>query len=219
MYRLKTITFLSVLFLCAKIYAQETDSAYVKNHYTKIERQITMRDGIKLFTSIYVPKDKFIKYPILLNRTPYTVAPYGDDYKKSLGNFPAEMIEGFIFVYQDVRGKWLSEGAFEDIRPQTTKKNGTDESTDTYDTIDWLVKNIPNNNGKVGVYGISYPGFYSTTTLPNAHPALKAVSPQAPVTDWFRGDDFHHRGTFFCNGCFCIYDHFWSAEARTDNAR
>ena len=196
------------MFLCAKIYAQETDSAYVKNHYTKMERQITMRDGIKLFTSIYVPKDKFIKYPFLLNRTPYTVAPYGDDYKKSLGNFPAEMREGFIFVYQDVRGKWLSEGAFEDIRPQTTKKNGTDESTDTYDTIDWLVKNIPNNNGKVGVYGISYPGFYSTTTLPNAHPALKAVSPQAPVTDWFKGDDFHHRGTFFAMDAFAFMTTF-----------
>ncbi len=196
------------MFLCGKIYAQETDSAYVKDHYTKMERQITMRDGIKLFTSIYVPKDKVIKYPILLNRTPYTVAPYGDDYKKSLGNFPAEMREGFIFVYQDVRGKWLSEGAFEDIRPQTTKKNGTDESTDTYDTIDWLVKNIPNNNGKVGVYGISYPGFYSTTTLPNAHPALKAVSPQAPVTDWFRGDDFHHRGTFFAMDAFAFMTTF-----------
>ncbi|MGY3053585.1 putative CocE/NonD family hydrolase [Pedobacter sp. UYEF25] len=188
--------------------AQETDSAYVKAHYTKVEKQITMRDGIKLFTSIYIPKDKGVKYPFLINRTPYTVSPYGEEYKKSLGNFPAEMREGFIFVYQDVRGKWMSEGTFEDIRPQTTTKKGTDESTDTYDTIDWLVKNVSNNNGKAGIYGISYPGFYSTTSLPNAHPALKAVSPQAPVTDWFRGDDFHHKGTFFMMDAFSFMTTF-----------
>ncbi|MBC7416668.1 MAG: CocE/NonD family hydrolase, partial [Pedobacter sp.] len=192
----------------AQLFAQETDSAYVKEHYVKMEKQIPMRDGIKLFTSIYIPKDKSIKYPFLINRTPYTVSPYGENYKKSLGNFPAEMREGFIFVYQDVRGKWMSEGNFEDIRPQTTNKKGTDESTDTYDTIDWLVKNITNNNGKAGIYGISYPGFYSTTSLPNAHPALKAVSPQAPVTDWFRGDDFHHKGTFFVMDAFSFMTTF-----------
>jgi putative CocE/NonD family hydrolase len=120
------------------------------------------------------------------------------------------MREGFIFVYQDVRGKWMSEGNFEDIRPQTTKKGkkDIDESTDTYDTIDWLVKNIANNNGKAGVYGISYPGFYSSTSLPNAHPALKAVSPQAPVTDWFLGDDFHHRGALFLMDAFSFMTTF-----------
>ncbi|MET4081505.1 putative CocE/NonD family hydrolase [Pedobacter sp. UYP30] len=195
-------------FLSVHLFAQETDSAYVKEHYTKIEKQIPMRDGIKLFTSIYIPKNKSVKYPFLINRTPYTVAPYGEGYKKSLGNFPAEMKEGFIFVYQDVRGKWMSEGNFENIRPQTNKKNGIDESTDTYDTIDWLVKNIKNNNGKAGIYGISYPGFYSTTSLPNAHPALKAVSPQAPVTDWFRGDDFHHKGVFFQMDAFAFLTSF-----------
>ncbi|RZK54454.1 MAG: CocE/NonD family hydrolase [Pedobacter sp.] len=186
-------------------FAQETDSAYVRSHYTKIERQIVMRDGVKLFTSIYLPKDQTKKYPFLISRTPYTVAPYGEDkYKLSLGTFPALMREGFIFVYQDVRGKWMSEGTFEDVRPQTTQKGNKaiDESTDTYDTIDWLVKNIQNNNGKAGISGISYPGFYSTTSLPNAHPALKAVSPQAPVTDWYMGDDFHHRGVLFLNDAF-----------------
>ncbi len=185
--------------------SQETDSAYVRNNYTKIERQITMRDGIKLFTSIYTPKDKSKKYPFLISRTPYTVSPYGEDkYKLSLGTFPALMREGFIFVYQDVRGRWMSEGTFEDVRPQTTEKGNKviDESTDTYDTIDWLVKNIGSNNGKAGISGISYPGFYSTTSLPNAHPALKAVSPQAPVTDWFLGDDFHHNGALFLNDAF-----------------
>jgi len=199
------------LFLTESTFAQETDSAYVRSHYTKIERQITMRDGIKLFTSIYLPKDQSKKYPFLISRTPYTVAPYGQDkYKLSLGTFPALMREGFIFVYQDVRGRWMSEGEFDDIRPQTTKKGkkDIDESTDTYDTIDWLIKNIKNNNGKAGISGISYPGFYSTTSLPNAHPALKAVSPQAPVTDWFIGDDFHHNGVLFLNDAFSFMSSF-----------
>jgi putative CocE/NonD family hydrolase len=212
MNRLKTILIaVSLLFVSQLLHAQVSDSAYVREHYTKIERQIPMRDGVKLFTAIYLPKDNAKKYPFLINRTPYTVAPYGQDkYKLSLGNFPGMMREGFIFVYQDVRGKWMSEGNFEDIRPQTTKKGkkDIDESTDTYDTIDWLLKNIANNNGKAGVYGISYPGFYSSTSLPNAHPALKAVSPQAPVTDWFLGDDFHHRGTLFLMDAFAFMTSF-----------
>lgn len=193
------------------LYAQESDSAYVRNHYTKIERRIPMRDGVKLFTAIYIPKDQRKTYPFLMNRTPYTVAPYGENqYKLSLGSFPALMREGFIFVYQDVRGRWMSEGNFEDIRPQSTGKGpqAIDESTDTYDTIDWLIKNIANNNGKVGISGISYPGFYSTTSLPNAHPALKAVSPQAPVTDWFVGDDFHHGGALFLMDAFSFMTTF-----------
>ncbi|TKC59993.1 CocE/NonD family hydrolase [Pedobacter hiemivivus] len=201
-----------LLFATPSLFAQQTDSAYVRQNYTKIERRITMRDGIKLFTSIYIPKDQSKKYPILLNRTPYTVSPYGEqNYKTSLGNFPAEMREGFIFVYQDVRGKWMSEGNFDDIRPQIANKKSKkdiDESSDTYDTIDWLVKNIKDNNGKVGIYGISYPGFYSTTSLPGAHPALKAVSPQAPVTDWFIGDDFHHNGTLFLADAFSFMSTF-----------
>ncbi len=211
---MKTLkTTLSLLLFCFSFAAnaQETDSAYVRNHYTKIERQITMRDGVKLFTAIYMPKDQSKKYPFLINRTPYTVAPYGEDkYKLSLGSFPALMREGFIFVYQDVRGRWMSEGNFEDIRPQNPKKGkeDIDESTDTYDTIDWLVKNIANNNGKAGISGISYPGFYSTTSLPNAHPALKAVSPQAPVTDWFLGDDFHHNGSLFLMDAFSFMSSF-----------
>lgn len=213
MNRLKFTLLFSFLLIAFSVVvkSQETDSAYVRNNYTKIERQITMRDGIKLFTSIYIPKDQSKKYPFLISRTPYTVAPYGEDkFKLSLGTFPALMREGFIFVYQDVRGKWMSEGVFDDVRPQTTAKgkNAIDESTDTYDTIDWLVKNIANNNGKAGISGISYPGFYSTTSLPNAHPALKAVSPQAPVTDWFLGDDFHHNGALFLNDAFRFMSSF-----------
>jgi len=209
----KSLRFTLLLFFAsATVFAQQTDSAYVRQNYTKIEKLIPMRDGIKLFTSIYIPKDNQKKYPFLLNRTPYTVGPYGEDkYKTSLGNFPAEMREGFIFVYQDVRGKWMSEGDFDDIRPHVAKKKSKkdiDESSDTYDTIDWLVKNIKNNNGKVGIYGISYPGFYATTSLPGAHPALKAVSPQAPVTDWFIGDDFHHNGSLFLADVFSFMSTF-----------
>ena len=171
-----------------------------------------MRDGIRLFTAIYTPKDQSKKYPILINRTPYTVSPYGENlYKTSLGPSMLFAREGYIFVYQDVRGRWMSEGNFEDVRPynpnKKTKKD-IDESSDTYDTIDWLVKNLPSNNGRAGIYGISYPGFYSTASLPGAHPALKAVSPQAPVTDWFQGDDFHHNGAFFLMDAFSFYSGF-----------
>ncbi|MDM1297119.1 CocE/NonD family hydrolase [Empedobacter falsenii] len=194
-------------------YAQDAkaDSTYVREHYEKTEQLIPMRDGTKLFTAIYTPKDQTKKYPVLLNRTPYTVAPYGaNEYKKSLGNFPAEMREGFIFVYQDVRGKWMSEGEFEDVRPvnKTKNKKVIDESTDTYDTLEWLAKNMKNYNQKAGIYGISYPGFYSTMSLVNSHPTLKAVSPQAPVTNWFLGDDFHHNGVLFLNDSFKFMSSF-----------
>lgn len=203
MKRLIFTTFLSLFLLFG--YSQEVDEAYVKNNYTKIEEYITMRDGVRLFTSIYIPKNTDQKYPIMLNRTPYTVAPYGTgDVKAYLGNFPEMTKAGYIFVYQDVRGRWMSEGTYENIRPTRSKANGQkiDESTDTYDTIDWLVKNVQHNNGKVGMYGISYPGFYSTASLIGSHSALKAVSPQAPVTDWFIGDDFHHGGALFLMDAF-----------------
>lgn len=197
---------LILLLFSTSISAQNIDSIYVRTHYTKIERLIPMRDGIKLFTAIYIPKDKSKKFPFLINRTPYTIAPYGEnEFKNSLGNYSAIMKEGFIFVYQDVRGKWMSEGDFDDIRPHISNKKNkrqTDESSDTYDTIEWLLKNISNNNGKAGIYGISYPGFYATASLPDAHPALKAVSPQAPVTDWFIGDDFHHNGALLLQDAF-----------------
>ena len=180
---------------------------YITDNYAKREVMIPMRDGVKLFTSIYEPKDKAQKYPILMSRTPYSVAPYGDGYKTSLG--PDELFakEGYIFVYQDVRGRWKSEGTFVDVRPEVAQsKPGTiDESTDTYDTIDWLVKNVDNNNGRVGTYGISYPGFYTSAGSINSHPALKACSPQAPVSDWFHGDDMHHNGALFLAQNFLFY--------------
>jgi putative CocE/NonD family hydrolase len=173
----------------------------VKAHYTKYEYRIPMRDGVKLFTSVYVPKDTSQPYPIMLNRTPYSVAPYGpDNYRSMVGPSEHFAREKFIFAYQDVRGKFMSEGTFEFMRPYKPVKASnmdTDESSDTYDTIDWLVKNIPRNNGKVGVWGISYPGFQAAMSALDAHPALVAVSPQAPMADVFIGDDFHHNGAFF----------------------
>ena len=171
-----------------------------------------MRDGIKLFTTVYAPKDTSQTYPILMQRTPYSVAPYGiDNYRPIVG--PSELYtkEGFIVVYQDVRGRYLSEGTFIDVPPHKTKFEGpkdSDESTDTYDTVDWLVKNIPNNNGKVGIWGISYPGFYAAFSLMDSHPALKAVSPQAPMGDVGNGDDAYHNGAFHLAANFGFYSSF-----------
>lgn len=173
----------------------------VSEQYTKYEFRIPMRDGVKLFTAVYVPKDAGdIAYPILLNRTPYSVAPYGPEkFRERLGPNEWTQSKGYIFVYQDVRGRYESEGSFVHIRPYIPNKpkGAVDETTDTYDTIDWLLKNLRGHNGKVGMYGISYPGFYSSMGLIDAHPALKAVSPQAPVGDWFVGDDWGHNGTFY----------------------
>ncbi|HXG92526.1 MAG TPA: CocE/NonD family hydrolase [Blastocatellia bacterium] len=201
-----------ILFSFVVIPTQAQETFNVKEHYTKHEYRIPMRDGVKLFTSVYIPKDTSKKYPILLNRTPYSVAPYGEDkYKDSIGPSPLFAKEGYIIVYQDVRGRFMSEGEYMDVRPHKAKKAGptdTDESTDTYDTIEWLIKNIPNNNGRVGQWGISYPGFYTSMGIMEAHPALKAASPQAPIADWFIGDDFHHNGAFFLPHAFLFYNFF-----------
>ncbi len=169
--------------------------------YSKQEVYITMRDGTRLFTSIYSPKNTGQKYPVMLMRTPYSVKPYGEDnMRESLGPNQFMMADGYIFVYQDVRGRWMSEGLYDNMRPQINNQNKKkqkeiDESTDTYDTIDWLVKNLKNNNGKVGQWGISYPGFYTAVGIASDHPALVASSPQAPISDFFF-DDFHHHGAY-----------------------
>lgn len=202
------ILFLS--FAKSTAFAQtEPDSAWVYQHYTKLERSIPMRDGVNLFTSIYLPKSTSEKHPILLSRTPYSCAPYGERFSPDLWStyWKKYLQEGYILVKQDVRGRWMSEGQFVDIRPfNATKKDlQIDEASDTYDTIDWLIKNLPSNNEQVGVFGISYPGFYATMAALCNHPALKAVSPQAPVTDWFQGDDFHHNGAFMLMDCFSFY--------------
>jgi len=205
------------LLFSVKAFAQfnSSDAAYVKEHYQKYEYQIPMRDGKKLFTSVYVPKDQSQKYPIMMDRTCYSVSPYGPDrYKSSLGPSSLFLHDGYIFVYQDVRGRWMSEGIFEEMTPEKevhkTNKD-VDEGTDTYDTIDWLIKNIPNNNGKVGVWGISYPGFYTTTALLSRHPALVAASPQAPIADLYRDDAFHN-GAFMLVANFTFYPGFTNRQ-------
>jgi putative CocE/NonD family hydrolase len=183
--------------------AAEADRAF-REHYTKFEYRIPMRDGVALYTVAYVPRDRSRAWPALLIRTPYAVTAGVDvhpDVKtpRALARTALSMAairDGFIFVNQDVRGRMMSEGQFVDVRPAAAK-GGTDEATDAYDTVDFLVKNLPAFNGKVGVWGISYPGFYAAQAAIDAHPAVEAVSPQAPVTEWFIGDDFHHNGALF----------------------
>lgn len=189
-------------------------AAEIRARYTKYEFRIPMRDGVRLFTAVYVPKDASParSYPFLMDRTPYSVAPYGtDNYPKRLGPAQSFVADGFIFVHQDVRGRFQSDGTFIEVTPHKDIKNGAkdvDESTDTYDTIEWLLKNVPNNNGKAGIYGISYPGFYAAAAMPDSHPALKACSPQAPVTDLYMGDDAYHNGAFMLEANFEFYTFF-----------
>ena len=215
---MKKILTLFAFFCVWYLSAQDT---FVKDNFTKKEVYVTMRDGVKLFTSIYIPKDISAKnkYPILMQRTCYSVAPYGEDqFKKNLGPNKFLQNEKYIFVYQDVRGRYMSEGTFTNMTPQVdhkTKKD-IDESTDTYDTIDWLVKNIQNNNGNVGQYGTSYPGFYTAVGVLADHPALKASSPQAPISDvWY--DDFHHNGAFMM-GYFRTFPVFGEQKTKAENA-
>ncbi len=203
----------ALVLLALTVEAQEPQgAAAVRESYTKYELEIPVRDGVKLFTSVYVPKDTSRDYPIMLLRTPYSVSPYGvDHYRSSVG--PSELFQesGYIFAYQDVRGRYMSEGTWQEVRPHRPEKSGSkdiDESTDTWDTIDWLVKNIPGNNGKVGMWGISYPGFYVSAGMIDAHPALAAASPQAPVTDNFLGDDAYHNGAFMLAANFGFYQFF-----------
>jgi putative CocE/NonD family hydrolase len=200
---------ISLLFFVQQLHAQNADSVWIKQNYVKKEQYITMRDGVRLYTVIYAPVDAKEKHPFLMLRTPYSAGPYGNSWIPFWNNYlKAYLKEGYCFVVQDVRGKFLSEGTFVDIRPfnpNKKTKNDIDEASDTYDTIDWLLTNIPNNNNKVGVLGTSYPGFYAAMAALSGHPAIKAVSPQAPVTDWFMGDDFHHNGAFFVSDGFGFF--------------
>jgi len=215
MYKMKKYFVLGcfLVFAISTLTAQNADSLWVRENYYKIERMVPMRDGSKLFTAFYIPKDSSEKHPILFNRTPYSCNPYGEDKfnpRIYLTYWMNYLKEGYIIAIQDVRGKWMSEGEFEDIRPFNPNKRGKefDEASDTYDAIEWMISNIPGNNKRVGVFGISYPGFYSTMAALSGHPALKAVSPQAPVTEWFLGDDFHHNGAFFLMDGFGFYSGF-----------
>ncbi len=192
--------------------AQPSPEDYVKAHYTKYEYRIPMRDGVKLFTAVYVPKDMSVAYPIMMDRTPYSVAPYGEDqYKKTLG--PSDEFEkaGYIFVYQDVRGRYESEGKFIEMRPHIDNKTSpqdVDDASDMYDSVEYLLKHVPDNNGNVGIWGISYPGFYTSASIIDSHPAIKAASPQAPMTNLFMGDDSYHGGAFMLSANFGFYANF-----------
>ena len=204
--------FFGLSMLCTLTMTAQTKPNFVKENFIKIDTNIVMRDGVKLKTIIYIPKDETEKYPFLIERTPYSSAPYGDSvFAGRIGPNTNLMKEKYIFVYQDVRGRYMSEGINLEVTPyvknKRTKKD-VDENSDTYDAVDWLIKNIKNNNGRAGLYGISYPGFYATASLPNAHPAIKAVSPQAPVTDEFIGDDANHNGAFFLLDNFSFMNYY-----------
>ncbi len=188
--------------------AADTNAAWFAENYTKYEHRIPMRDGVHLFTRVYVPKDDSQTWPIVLTRTPYALKPYGaDNYSDPIGSFNTLARDRFILVTQDVRGRYGSEGTYAHVRPYNPHKGPKDfdESSDAYDTIDWLVKHTPNNNGKVGMFGISYPGFYTAMGMIDSHPALAAASPQAPISDWFMGDDLRHNGAFFLSQNFNFF--------------
>ena len=219
LHRLPLAVLASFALLVAATHAQQPTTPqpspedFVRAHYTKYEYRIPMRDGKRLFTAVYVPKDAAGgPYPFLMERTPYDVGPYGEDqYPRSLG--PSEEFEksGYIFVYQDVRGRWMSEGEFQEMRPHIDNKRSpqdVDDASDTYDTIEFLLKHVPNNNGKAGIWGISYPGFYTSASMIDSHPALVAASPQAPMTDLFLGDDAYHGGAFMLAANFGFYNFF-----------
>ena len=207
--------------------AQEADStaAFIRTHYAKYEYRIPMRDGVKLFVSVYEPRPGEFKdhgpYPFLMTRTPYSCAPYGEDALPT-GRFGVSdelMRSGYNFVCADVRGRWQSEGEFREMSPHTSDRGAApgdrssnkdvDESTDTYDTVEYLLHHMPNNNGKVGITGISYPGFYTSASIIDSHPAIKAASPQAPMTDIYMNDDSYHGGAFMLSANYGFYVNFF----------
>lgn len=198
-----------------------TDSLYMRERYEKFEYQIPMRDGIKLFTVVYMPKDKSKAYPVLMNRTCYNASNYAN--YQTFGHPSHYLVDdGYILVFQDVRGRYMSQGQFNNMTPNIPgnnpkNKKDIDESSDTWDSIDWMIKNLKGNNGRVGIYGISYPGFYSAAALPDAHPALKAVSPQAPISDFFF-DDFHHMGAYLQSytAAFAVFGYQKKNETKED---
>jgi putative CocE/NonD family hydrolase len=209
----------AALFVLPALQAQKVDSLYMREHYDLAEYHIPMRDGAELFTVIYTPKNTDKTYPILLNRTCYNASGYTN---YNVSRYPSDFLvrDGYILAYQDVRGRYMSDGTFDNMRPNIpgndiTNKIDIDESSDTYDTIDWLINHIPNNNGRVGMYGVSYPGFYTAAALPDAHPALKASSPQAPISDFFF-DDFHHQGAYLesYTAAFAVFGYQKSERTR-----
>ncbi len=189
---------------------------FIKTHYAKFEYRIPMRDGVKLFVSVYTPQAGAFKdagpYPFLMTRTPYSCGPYGEDKMPARLGVSQELLEsGYIFVCGDARGRYESEGVFQEMNPHIDDKKSNkdvDESTDMYDTVEFLLKHVENNNGKVGITGISYPGFYTSASIIDSHPAIKAASPQAPMTNLFFNDDGYHGGAFMLAANYGFYTSF-----------
>ena len=208
------LSLVSASALLAQAPAFDTE-AFVRTHYSKSEFRIPMRDGARLFVSVYAPAQGAFKdpgpYPFLMTRTPYSCAPYGEDHMPARLGVSQELLEsGYIFVCADARGRYESEGIFKEMSPHRENKGpkDTDESTDMYDTVDYVLKHVPANNGNVGITGISYPGFYTSASIIDSHPAIKAASPQAPMTDLFFGDDAYHGGAFMLNANYGFYVNF-----------
>jgi uncharacterized protein len=217
--RLGLVLALSAVFVAGSVwlvYSRTDGARQTKARYVKFEYRVPMRDGVTLFTQVYLPTDRTRTYPLLIQRTPFGVSPYGNDrYRPQLGASPKFDSAGYIFVFQDVRGRFQSQGEFVDMRPHIDQpaQGQTDESTDMYDTVEWLLKNVPSNNGKAGIWGMSYPGFYTSASIIDSHPAIKAASTQAPMTDLFRGDDAYHNGVFMLAEQFSVYANFFEPRA------
>jgi putative CocE/NonD family hydrolase len=204
-----TFLVIALCILIPRLHSQE--DSFVEQNYLKSEYQVEMRDGVKLYTIVYTPRDQSEKYPFLMQRTPYSIRPYGDRMRGRLSNNDLLEKDKYIFVFQDVRGAYMSEGTYVNMRPvlsNYSSNQDVDETTDTWDTVDWLIKNIDNNTGRVGIYGISYPGFYTVMGTINAHPAMVCSSPQAPISDWFLWDDMHHNGAFTLPLAFNFFQSF-----------
>jgi putative CocE/NonD family hydrolase len=200
--------------------AKPPEDFNAREHYTKYEYRIPMRDGVHLFTAVYVPKDTSVAYPFLVDAHALQRGSVwrGPVPSHRLGPSDAFERAGYIFVYQDVRGRYMSEGKFVEMRPHIDEKRSNkdvDDSSDMYDTVDWLLHNVPNNNGNVGIWGISYPGFFTSASIIDSHPAIKAASPQAPMTDLFMGDDAYHGGAFMLAANFGFYAYFKPQENPT----
>ena len=203
-------------FIGWRFFVSRSTNAFVRANYTKREVRIPMRDGVHLFTQVYAPKDTAQTHPFLIVRTPFGVSPYGPDaFRSKLGPSASFDRAGYIFVFQDVRGRYQSEGQFVDMRPHIDHPDpaDTDESTDMHDTVEWLLRNVAGNNGQVGIWGNSYTGFYTTASIIDAHPAIRAASPEAPMTDLFRGDDAYHNGAFMLAEQFEVYANYFRPRA------
>jgi putative CocE/NonD family hydrolase len=223
----KRRSFAALCFLACSVWASGQEFSrqqladFFETHFAKHEYRVAMRDGVKLYTVVYTPiASQFAEsgpYPFLMTRTPYSCGNYDNRVIAPRVTTNMNMlVQGYILVCQDVRGRWESEGTWQEMTPSVsgpeTGGKGVDESTDMYDSVDWLLKNVPGNNGRVGILGISYPGFYTAASIVNGHPAIKAASPQAPIIDLWMGDDAYHGGAFMLDANHSFYAPFFAPQ-------